>query len=682
MPGGRFSVEAIFKVVDRMTRPIRRIQTRMQRFSSSVGTGLRDVGRMASRFKFVFLAAAAAVVGAAAGIARALHNVVSVGMEFEQTMASAAAKFPGQIRQGTAEFEALEDAAKEVGATTEFTASQAAGGLRFLAMAGFDAQQAIAALPGLVDLATAAELDLDRASDIATDTLGAFGLAAEDAAERAANLRRVSDVLARTTTTANTNMEDMFEAIKMVAPVAASSGASIETVSAMIGELANSGIKATMSGTALRNVFNRLQAPAAEGARAMRRLGLQTRDAEGNMLDVYDILGDLGQRLEGMGTAERAEVLKDIFGDRAIAAVNILLHSGADRLREYRGQLEQAGGAAADMAGVMRDTTQGDLNSFNSAIEAMKLEIFDVVKGPLRELLQSLTEWFRANKDIISSGLTDMIQWLKDNTWAVHAALVALGVIMATLAVLAVAVAIGAFMMMLPFLLFVAVIFLIIRGFQLLWEWAEPIIDSIGEAMSALWEDVKNAFLFAWEFIVGLFTILKDIVMMHLRPIIGVAQAVVGWFVDTWRPVGEFFVGLWDGLVEAFKFAWGLVVEHVTIVIDTIKSAFEPLVDWFANLWDTIVQVFSDTFGFVLDSIGSVVDTIRGIGKQELSGEGGSADPVRPQVVSPQERVARSISERTTTTRGEVVIRDESGRAEMTRRPRGGGVTLQPSGAL
>ncbi len=677
-----FKVSAVFRVVDRMTRPIRRIERRMSRFSDTAFNGLRDVGRMASQFKFAIIAAAAAAVGALAGIARALHDVVSVGMEFEQTMASAAAKFPGQIRAGTAEYEALEDAAKEVGATTEFTASQAAGGLRFLAMAGFDAQQSIAALPGLVDLATAAELDLDRASDIATDTLGAFGLAAEDAAERARNLTRVSDVMARTTTSANTNMEDMFEAIKMVGPVATSAGASIETTSAMIGELANSGIKASLSGTALRNIFMRLQAPVPESARAMRELGLEIADADGNMRDIFDIIEDLSGALEGMGTVQRSQYLETIFGNRSLASMEILLRSGAGRLREYRGQLEAAGGAAAEMAGVMRDTTQGDLNSFNSAVEAMKLEIFDVVKGPLRELLQSLTEWFRANKDLISSGLTDMIAWLEENTWAVQVALVALAVVMATLAVLAVAVAIGAFMMMAPFLVFVAVIFLIIRGFQLLWEWAEPIVTSIGEALSDLWERIKSGFTAALEFVVGLFVMLRDAVMWHLQPIFGAASALASWFVETFRPVGEFFVGLWDGISFAFSEAWDWIIAYATQQYEQVMAIWTPLAEFFSDLWNGIADTFSEIFGAVVGKIGEVVGIVRGVGRAELEGGEGGGGPVRPQVVSPQERVARSISERTTTTRGEVVIRDESGRAEMTRRPRGGGVTLQPSGAL
>lgn len=694
-----------FRVIDRMSRPLRRMARGIDRVGSTGIRTFRDLRGFANMFKTAMVAAGVAITAALAAIVAGMREVITTGMEFEQSITAAAAKFPGQIRRGTAAFEELEEAAKQIGATTEFTASQAAEGLNFLAMAGFNADQAISALPGVVDLATAAQLELGRASDIATDSLGAFGLATEDATQLQANLTRINDVLARTSTTANTTVEEMFEAIRTGASTATSAGASVETFSALLGELANSGVKGAEAGTALRNVFLRLQAPERAAQRHLRQLGVRTKDAEGNFRDVNSILGELSASLDGMGTADRSAILKDIFGLRAVNAANILLRSGQERLDEYRGTLEGASGAAGEMAATMRDTTQGDLNSMNSAIEALKIELFEVVRGPLRDIIAGITEWFRANREWLTSGFQEGVTWLVDNMpeivkWTKRAA-IAFGI-------LAGIIIISGALIIAPFLILWALIVGVLAAWDALTAFIEE--SGVGEAISdafdtawnfvrdtltTAWENIRETFTAIAEFVTGVWVIIRERAMAELQPVFDLFNMAADFVMEAWAPVGAFLGEIWDAVAAKVGVVWTKISDKVTGVWDAIKSkasqlvgeiqaAFKPLREFFAELWEGISGTFTEIFGGVVGGIGRAIDQVRGLGRQELGDDSDQAGGgVTSQMVSPQERVARTISETTNTTRGEVTIRDESGRAEVTRQS-GGPIRLQvaDSGAL
>ena len=323
------------------------------------------------------------------------QQAITTAIEFEQTVVNAAAKFPGAVRPGTAEFEKLEKAARDVGAATEFTATQSAGALEKMALAGFTVKASIAALPLVVDLATAANVDLARASDIATDTLGSMGLATKDAAQLSLNLARVNDVLAKTSITSNTDMEQLFETIVKGGPVATSAGASLETYAALAGKLANAGLKGADAGTSLKNIFLSLTAVTPIAAKTLKNLGVATKDSRGNMLDVVDILDDLNKSTGKLGTAEKAGALKNIFGRIPIAAVNILLKEGGESLRSYVKELQNAEGTSKTLAAVMRDTTGGALASLKSAFEGLGITIFKQIQPGFKATIQGITNVVR-----------------------------------------------------------------------------------------------------------------------------------------------------------------------------------------------------------------------------------------------------------------------------------------------
>ncbi|MCH9712749.1 MAG: phage tail tape measure protein [Proteobacteria bacterium] len=573
---GRFSVEAVFKAVDRVTAPVNRMQNRIGKFTRSMNGGLnklnRNVDKLAGGIKKTGLAIAASLAISGAAMA----NVIGTGAEFEQTLVSAAAKFPGEIRKGTEAFTMLEDAARKAGSTTEFTASQSAEALNFLAMAGFNAEQSVAALPGVIDLATAAGVDLATASDVATDSLGAFNLMTDDAAQLGLNLARVNDVIAKTTTTANTTVETMFETIKDGAPVAMSAGASLETFAALTGELANAGIKGTRAGTTLKNMFLKLAAPSTKGAKLLNKFGVSTQDANGDMRDIVDILGDLSKSLDGLGTAEKAGVLEGIFGKIPIAGVNVLLNTGSKRLKEYRKQLEGASGASSTMASVMRDTLQGRLNSLNSAIEGVKITMFSMTSGPLNEVVDKMTAWVRANEQLIATNIGEFLLNLINNLENIITWLKRIGIALASFAAFSLA--------------------------------------------------VKTA-----TTAVAAFNL-----VMAVNPI-------------------------------------ALMVIAVTALVAGLTLAIVKLNE-FTGIFNN-VPLLSDFGKFLGDKA------------FDLFGDNTDADQTQgatgPQVVTPQERVARSIEEQRTTSNAEITLTTEQGTgAEVTGGNLGTGLKLQPSGGF
>ena len=385
------------------------MQNRVGKFTRSMERNFRKVGRTIDKVTKGIKSGFAKAAAGLTAFVLASANVLSAGVDFEQTLVSAVAKFPGEIQRGTEAFKALEDAARSTGATTEFSASQAAEGLNFLAQAGFTAEGAIAALPGVVDLATAASIELGEATDIASDSLGAFGLASKDPIQQAKNLARINDVLAKTTTSANTNMVDLFETIKKGAPVATGAGASLETFAAFAGVMANSGLKASESGSTLKNIFLRLSAPTSKAAGLLKQLGVRTADSNGNLRDAIDILADFEKGLKGMGTTQRDAALNTIFGARAITGVNLLLQEGTGELRKYRKTLEGANGASTKMASTMRNTVRGSLNSLGSAVEGVKISIFSLSQGPLKDVVDKLTNWVRANETLIAGRIGEFL---------------------------------------------------------------------------------------------------------------------------------------------------------------------------------------------------------------------------------------------------------------------------------
>lgn len=395
-----FAVSTAFNSSGNILKNITGMDKGVKRFGDSATKSFRKASRGGTQFSSIVKGILSAdlvrsgITGLKAGISSAAAEFVN----YDQAITSASAKFKGlntTTVEGQKTLESLMGTARELGATTEFSATQAAQGLDFLAMAGFTTEQAMASLPGVVDLATVAQVDLARATDIASDSLGSFGLMTKDSVQLQKNFVRVNDVFAKTMTTSNTSIEALFESVKSGGSAFTAAGQSMETFSALAGVMANAGIKGSESGTSLRNVMLRLGSPAADAGKVMRQLGIQTQDANGNFRDVIDILGDFEKGLVGMGTAQRTAALSTVFGARSVTGVNILLQEGTEALGDYRDGLIKAGGASAAMAEKIRGSIGNQLASLKSATTELGFQFIDTFKDQIGPAIQGLTTIIR-----------------------------------------------------------------------------------------------------------------------------------------------------------------------------------------------------------------------------------------------------------------------------------------------
>lgn len=368
----RPTISTVFKADDRVTSKMKAMRKSVLKFS-------------------------AAIVGAA-GLAAGVRFVGREFLQFDQALTSASAKF-GDLnlatKEGQQKLKNLEKIARQVGATTKFSATEAAQGLDFLAMAGFSAEQSMVALPGVANLAIVAQTDLATATDMASDALGAFGMMTDDTAQLQENFTKINDVMAKTMTTSNTNMEQLFESIKMGAPAFTAAGQSLESFNALVGVMASSGVKGAQSGVQIRNIMLKLAKPTGEAASVLKKLGVETQDADGNFRDIIDILADFEKGLDGMGSAQQSAALATIFGARNVTGMNLLLKKGSKNIRVYRKEIEASAGASKKMADIIGKSLLNRLAGLRSAAIEVGFQFFDKIDGQAGGAIDKLTQGIR-----------------------------------------------------------------------------------------------------------------------------------------------------------------------------------------------------------------------------------------------------------------------------------------------
>lgn len=328
---------------------------------------------------------ASAITGRISGIAAEIPaQIITIGSGFEASMSQVAATMG--ITSAAAEFEILSDAAKEMGETTKFSASQAGEALNYLALAGYDAEKAVSALPTVLNVAAAGGMELAEASDMITDAMSALGLETSQMADFA-------DKLAVTSQKSNTSVAQLGSAILTVGGTAKQLAGGVVEMNTALGLLADNGIKGAEGGTALRNIILSLTAPTNTAAEAIDALGLQVYDAEGKMRSLQDIMFDFNDILNSMSTdAERNQALNDVFNKVDLKSVNALLGTSAERWDELSGYIDSCTGSAEQMAETMDDNLKGDLTIMNSALEGLGIAAYEKFQTPLREAVQSVTE--------------------------------------------------------------------------------------------------------------------------------------------------------------------------------------------------------------------------------------------------------------------------------------------------
>lgn len=393
-----------------------------------------------------------------AGLTGAMKSAYEATANFEEGMSGVKA-----LSGATAnEMKALDKQARQLGSSTKFTATQASEGMQKLALAGWDAQQIMAGMPGMLDLAAAGSLDLATAADITSDTMQAFGLDAKKAGHAA-------DVFAYAQANANTNVEQMGEYMQYTAPVANALGWSLEEAGAAAMTLANAGLKGGKAGQAFATSLSRLAKPTSAMKKEMKNLNMEFFDAEGNMKPLPGVMKEIEKGTKGMTREQKSSTLTTLFGAQAYKHWAILLEDGSKSLESNTKALEEADGAAKKMADTMIDNARGKITIFKSAVEGLQISL-------TRQLMPAFSDTIE--------GATDLVTWFTNLDEAsqktiAKTALLGAGILGVTTVVAGLTAAVGAF------LTFAGPVGLAITG-------GIALLGGLGVALFAAKEHTKN----------------------------------------------------------------------------------------------------------------------------------------------------------------------------------------------
>ena len=636
-----------------------KIGAEMRDFDRQMRKLTRDVRTIGNKFKDAGKTLTAAITLPIVGLGAAS---IKTGMEFESSMSKVAA-LSGATGD---ELEALEKQARELGATTIFSASQAAEGMAFLAMAGYDTNQILASMPGLLDLAAAGQLELGRAADITTNIMSGFGIKAEKTGQ-------VADVLAKAASSANTSVEQMGDAMSYVAPVAAGAGLSLEETAAAISILSNAGIQGQRAGTSLRRVIASLQNPTGETAKVLNELGLSADDVNPSMHSLTDILKTLEEA--GLDSSQAMRLV----GTEAGPALLAMMSQGSEGLAEFTNQLENSEGAAAEMAAVMQDNLAGRIQEMKSAFEEVALTIYDNLKPALETIVTALTSvanWFNN----LSPSAQNLIMAIAAIAAAIGPLLIVIGSLIIFMGQLKAAFTLlggGVLATVGPVLAVIGVLTALAALFIYLWNTSETfregvitvfntikeiitqVVQAVVEFVMEIWgqlvawwqehgEMIKEAAMNVWNFISNIIMTVMEIIWNIMQVLWPIIQALI---VSTWEAIkgviqgaidvitgiiqffAALFTGDWSALWESVKqivsgavqLVWNLInLWFVGKILKLGKALFNGLRGIVTNIWNTIKNLFNTGvnaarnvvntgFNFIRNIVNTVMNGVRSV---------------------------------------------------------------------
>ena len=593
----------------------------------SFGNGVTNVGKKVS----VASAAVTAMGGAAVKTAADFESSMS---QVQATMGITKDSMSTLDGQSVNTMDALSDLAKEMGAKTAFSASECAEALNYLALAGYDTQEMADTLPTVLNLAAAGGLDLASASDMVTDAMSALGMKTSDA-------NKMVDQMAKTASSTNTSVGQLGEGILTIGATAKTVKGGTAELNTALGILANNGIKGAEGGTHLRNVILSLQNPTDGAAKTMEKLGVQTYDSEGNMRSLNDILGDLNKSMDGMTSAEKANIIATIFNKTDLASVNALLANTGDTWTDLQIAIENSGGAAQQMADTQLDNLKGQLTILKSAVEGFAISIGDALMPMIKNIvakIQSFVDWLNN----LDEGTRQVIVKIGLFVAALGPFLVILGTVISKVGVAMqafsklglkltslmsnaggvsgimgkVGAAIGGISA--PVVAVVAVIAVLAAAFVHLWRtnedfrnsiiaiweriksvfsgFAQGITDRLNalgfdfqnfkEVVSALWNGLCNFLAPIFE---GVFTQIANILETVLGVITGILDVFIGMFTGNWSQA-------WEGVKGIFGSVWDFIKNTFTNYMNVIQNVANVVLGWFGTSWNEVWTGIKDFF--------------------------------------------------------------------------------------
>lgn len=525
--------------------------------------------------------------------------ITKVTADFESSM-SKMASVAGLDTAGE-EFEALSEKAKEMGATTKFSASEAADAFTYMAMAGWKTESMLDGIDGIMQLAAASGEDLATTSDIVTDALTAFGLQAKDSAHFA-------DILAAASNNANTNVSMLGESFKYVAPVAGALGYSAEDTSIALGLMANSGIKASQAGTALRTAMSNMVSPTDAMAKVMNQYGISITDASGNMKPFMTIMTDLRENMGGLDEATQAAAASTLFGKEAMSGMLAIINASDEDFNKLTESIYNADGTAAKMAETMQDNLSGQLTILKSALEGLALSFGEILVPAITDFVRWLTSVVDKFNSL-SDGTKKVIVVVAAVAAAIGPLLLVLGRVSTAIGTIlnvgsklsgvisgwsasaaAAGTSLGAIAA--PIAAIVAVIGVLVAAFKTLWDTNEEFRNGITET----WNGIKESFS---GFADGILERINSL-GFNFESLTQVLGAVWTEFCNL---LGPLFQGAFDQIGTVLETVFGVI----TGIFDTFKGLFTG--DW-DTFWQGVTGIFSSLWNGVIPTIQNVLSTL------------------------------------------------------------------------
>lgn len=592
------------------------------------------------------------VTGVVTGLGTA---AVKTAADFDSAMSRVAA-----VSGATgSDFDKLRDKAREMGAKTKFSATEAADAMNYMAMAGWKTEDMLSGIEGVMYLAAASGEDLATTSDIVTDALTAFGLTAGDSGHFA-------DVLAAASSNANTNVSMMGETFKYCAPVAGALGFSVEDTAEAIGLMGNAGIKASQAGTSMRSIMTNLTGDVKLSGAAIGDVTIATTNADGSMRSLSAILADCRVAFGGMTEAEKANNAETLVGKNAMSGFLALMNAAPEDIAKVSGAVNNCKDAAKNMADTMQDNLEGQLTILKSQLQELAISFGDLLMPAVRSIvsgLQGMVDVLNAMPD----GVKQVIMIIALLAAALGPVLIIIGKVISAVGTIMTIVpklagvintvktafgALNAVMLANPIAIVIAAIAALVAAFVYLWntneefrqfwislwesvkETAVQCWQAISAFLSQAWEAIRNTAVSVWngirDFFSGLWAEIQTLFTTVVNAIAGFLSgawnAVKGTVVSVWTAISQFFTSVWNGIrnvtsavvngIRSFlQSAWNGIRALITTVMNGIKSVVTAV--WngirsvIARVMNGIRSVVSSVWSGIRNTISSIVNGIR-----------------------------------------------------------------------
>ena len=592
--------DALQREIIETTEELRHLEEQARQSGEAVqsiaakGEKLKDIGGKISGVGKGFLPVTAGV--AALGTA-----AVKTAADFDSGMSKVASISGATGTQLTA----LRDKAREMGAKTKFSASEAAAAMEYMAMAGWKTDEMLGGIEGVMNLAAASGEDLATTSDIVTDALTAFGLSATDSGHFA-------DILAAASSNANTNVSMMGETFKYAAPVAGALGFSAEDTAVAIGLMGNAGIKASQAGTSLRTIMNTLSGDVTICGENIGKVSIQTINADGTMRSLSDILADCRLAFSGLTESESAAAAETLVGKNAMSGFLALMNAGDKDIDKLTNAIANCDGVSGKMSGTMQDNLTGSLTVLKSQLEELSISFGAMIMPIVKEVV-SFIQGIVDKLNHMDEGTRRFILTIAAVVAAVGPVLIAVGKVITAVgtimslapkisaAITTVKTAMAALhttMLANPIFLIIAAITALVAAFIYFWNTSE----GFRQFWIDLWEGIKEIAVAVWDAITGF---LSD----AWNAIKGVAEGI-------WNGVKDFFSGLWSGISSTATSTWdsitGFLSDAWSGISSTAQTIWNGVSGFFSGLWEDISSGASTAWDGIKSGLSSAWDAISG----------------------------------------------------------------------